>query len=216
MSAKAHWDRLYAAKPPDALSWHQTHAERSLRLIQATEVPLSAPIIDVGGGASTLVDDLLDFGYTDLTVLDVSVRALAIAQSRLGPRAGMVRWIAADIAEAALPDAAYVVWHDRAVFHFLTTAAERGAYVAAASRAVRPGGHLIIATFAEDGPSQCSGLPVICYSAPALEAEFGPNFTLVGSDYEAHRTPAGVVQRFIYCRLCKRPKGENGAGRLRP
>ena len=127
MSAKAHWDRLYAAKPPDALSWHQTHAERSLRLIQAAEVSRSAPIIDVGGGASTLVDDLLDRGYTDLTVLDVSDRALAIAQARLGPRADRVRWIAADITEAALPAEAYTVWHDRAVFHFLTTEGERRA-----------------------------------------------------------------------------------------
>lgn len=206
MSAKAHWDRLYAAKPPDALSWHQTHAERSLRLIQAAEVSRSAPIIDVGGGASTLVDDLLDRGYTDLTVLDVSDRALAIAQARLGPRADRVRWIAADITEAALPAEAYTVWHDRAVFHFLTTEGERRAYVAAASRAVRPGGHVIIATFAEDGPSRCSGLPVVRYGGPALEAEFGPDFVLVESEEEAHCTPAGVVQRFIYCRLCKRPE----------
>ena len=199
MQSKQHWERVYATKPPERVSWYQPHAEHSLQLIRATGVPLAAPIIDVGGGASTLVDDLLDAGYTAITVLDLSGAALAAARQRLGERAQRVQWIEADITSAALPRHGCDVWHDRAVFHFLTTVEARSAYVRAVLHAVRPGGHVIVASFAEDGPAECSGLPVMRYSADALHAEFGAAFTLLRHEKEAHHTPTGTVQQFVYC-----------------
>lgn len=168
MQLKEHWEHVYSTKPVDSVSWFQAHAEQSLRLIQATGVPLSASIIDVGGGASTLVDDLLHRRYSAITVLDLSAAALIAAKTRLGLRSTAVQWIEADIANAMLPVHAYDVWHDRAVFHFLTSPQDRRAYIAAVLRAVKPGGHVIVATFAEDGPTQCSGLPVMRYSAMRL------------------------------------------------
>jgi len=199
MQTKEHWDRVYSTKPTTAVSWFQEHAEQSLRLIRGTGVARTASIIDVGGGASTLVDDLLRDGYAALTVLDLSAAALAAAKARLGARAAGVQWLEANITTAALPVHAYDVWHDRAVFHFLTTADERQAYVAAVMRSVRPGGHVIVATFAEDGPSQCSGLPVMRYSAGELHGEFGASFALLQHEREEHHTPAGTVQKFVYC-----------------
>lgn len=199
MQQKAHWEKVYESKPTDVVSWFQEHAEQSLRLIHDTRVPLTASIIDVGGGASTLVDDLLATGYKSLTVLDLSATALAATQKRLGSKARSVRWIEADMTEVTLPVHAYDVWHDRAVFHFLTSPAERRAYVETVLRSVKPGGHVIVATFAEDGPSQCSGLPVIRYSATGLHAEFGEPFALLKHEKEAHQTPAGMVQKFVYC-----------------
>ncbi len=199
MQSKEHWERVYSTKSTDSVSWFQAHAELSLRLIRGTGVPLSASIIDVGGGASTLVDDLLRSGYSALTVLDLSAKALAAAKKRLGARGNAVHWIEANILEAALPVHAYDVWHDRAVFHFLTSAEERHAYVAAVLRAVKPGGHVIVATFAEDGPTQCSGLPVMRYSANQLHAEFGAPFTLLQHEKEEHHTPFGTIQKFVYC-----------------
>jgi len=199
MQAKEHWDRVYASKPAESVSWFQAHAEQSLRLIRGTGVPRSGSIIDVGGGASTLVDDLLTDGYSAITVLDLSASALSAAKQRLGSRAARVEWIEASITEVDLPVLAYDVWHDRAVFHFLTDLAARQAYVAAVLRSVKPGGHVIVATFAEDGPTQCSGLPVKRYSADELHAEFGAPFTLLAHEKEAHRTPFGAVQKFVYC-----------------
>lgn len=199
MPRKDHWEHVYASKPTTDVSWFQEHAEQSLRLIADTGVPLTASIIDVGGGASTLVDDLLEQGYTSLSVLDISAAALQSAQKRLGDRAAQVQWIEGDITETVLPAHAYDVWHDRAVFHFLTEPAQRHAYVERVFRAVKPGGHVIVSTFAEDGPLQCSGLPVMRYSADALHAEFGAAFKLLRHESEAHRTPAGNIQKFIYC-----------------
>lgn len=199
MQSKEHWEHIYTTKPTTGVSWYQTHAQQSLRLIAETGLPRTASIIDVGGGASTLVDDLLEEGYSALTVLDLSGAALVAAQNRLGERAKAVQWLEANITEVALPEYAYDVWHDRAVFHFLTSAAERQAYVAAVLRAVKPGGHVIVATFAEDGPLQCSGLPVQRYSAAALHAEFGAPFTLLKHEHEAHHTPFGTIQKFVYC-----------------
>lgn len=199
MQPKEHWEKVYETKPTHTVSWFQEHAEQSLRLIRETGVPLTASIIDVGGGASTLVDDLLENGYQSLTVLDLSGAALAAAQKRLGPQAKGVQWIDADVTRAELPAHAYDVWHDRAVFHFLTSAADRQAYVEAVLRAVKPGGHVIVATFAEDGPTQCSGLPVMRYSAGDLHAEFGSPFALLRHEKEEHRTPAGSIQKFVYC-----------------
>ena len=199
MQSKEHWERVYSTKAVDAVSWFQAHAETSLRLIDGTAVPLNAAIVDVGGGASTLVDDLLARGYANVTVLDISAAALRAAQDRLGSRAGLARWVEADITKVELPPRYYDVWHDRAVFHFLTDAQERHAYVDALLHAVKPGGHVIVATFAEDGPTQCSGLPVRRYSAAELHSEFGAPFTLVRHDKQSHRTPFGTIQEFTYC-----------------
>jgi SAM-dependent methyltransferase len=202
MDDKEHWEAVYEAKPADGVSWFQPSAERSLALIQRVAPALDAPIIDVGGGASVLVDDLLGLGYRDLTVLDLARSALAVAQERLGAPAADVRWLEADVRTAALPEDHFAVWHDRAVFHFLTDAADRAAYVAQVERAVRSGGFVLVATFAEDGPTKCSGLPVARYSPDALHREFGSAFELVSSERETHATPVGTQQQFIYC-LCR-------------
>jgi ubiquinone/menaquinone biosynthesis C-methylase UbiE len=199
MQPKEHWERVYATRPANAVSWYQEHAEHSLRLIHATGLPRSASIIDVGGGASTLVDDLLQEGYSALTVLDISAAALEAARARLGNAAQAVHWIAANLTEFAFVPHTFDLWHDRAVFHFLTSQRERTAYVDAVLRAVKPDGHVIVATFAEDGPLQCSGLPVMRYTPGALHAEFGDAFTLLEHQREEHHTPSGVVQKFIYC-----------------
>lgn len=199
MPSKDHWETVYSTKATDAVSWYQPHAAHSLRLIEATGVPPGAAIIDVGGGASTLVDDLLATGRYDITVLDLSGAALAAARVRLGAVAESVTWREADITKAALPGHAYDVWHDRAVFHFLTAAEDRHAYVETVRRALKPGGHVVIATFAEDGPLQCSGLPVMRYSAAQLQAKFGDGFTMLSHDREQHPTPSGTTQAFTYC-----------------
>ncbi len=210
MQPKEHWEHVYSTKATDKVSWYQAHAVQSLRLIRGTGVPLTASIIDVGGGASTLVDDLLQNGYSALTVLDVSAEALAAAQKRLGSGANAVTWIEADITGAPLPELVYDVWHDRAVFHFLTAPQDRRAYVEAVLRAVKPGGHVIVATFAEDGPTQCSGLPVMRYSAEELHSEFGAPFTLLQHEREEHHTPSGTVQEFVYCYCRKNASLEAG------
>jgi ubiquinone/menaquinone biosynthesis C-methylase UbiE len=199
MSSREHWERIYSSRPTNAVSWYQAHAESSLRLIRATGVTPDAAIVDVGGGASTLVDDLLEAGYSRVSVLDLSGAALAAAKKRLGARASEVRWIEADITKVALPSDEYDVWHDRAVFHFLTSAGDRAAYVRAVSRSVKRGGHVIVATFAEEGPTQCSGLPVVRYGPEQLHSEFGDSFVLLSHEKEEHHTPAGKVQQFVYC-----------------
>ncbi len=199
MPNKDHWEQVYTTKSTTGVSWFQAHAEQSLRLIQDTGVPLSAAIIDVGGGASTLVDDLLAGGYRALSVLDISAAALKAAQVRLGAAAEQVRWLVGDITSVELPTQTFDVWHDRAVFHFLTTPEQRAAYVCQVLHAVKPGGHVIVSTFAEDGPLQCSGLPVMRYSADGLHAEFGAPFELIRHEQEEHRTPAGGIQKFVYC-----------------
>lgn len=199
MQSKEHWEAIYTAKSSDHVSWFQTHAKLSLNLISETGVPTGASIIDVGGGASTLVDDLLDDGFSRITVLDLSAAAMAATQQRLGPRARAVQWMEANITEVRLPQDAYDVWHDRAVFHFLISPQERHAYVEQVLRSVRPGGHVIVATFAEDGPTQCSGLPVARYSSEELHGEFGASFTLMQHVKEDHHTPSGVLQKFVYC-----------------
>ncbi len=203
MASKEHWEKVYAGKSATAVSWFQEHAALSLKLIRQAATPTSASIIDVGGGASTLVDDLLAAGYEHLTVLDLSEAALAVAKLRLGVRAAKVRWIEANILQAELPDPGYDVWHDRAVFHFLTNEQDRHDYVSKVLRMVKPGGLVIVATFAEDGPTKCSGLPVMRYSAEELHAEFGKPFQLLGQVKESHRTPSGDEQRFVYC-LCRK------------
>lgn len=205
MEPKQHWERVYSTKQTDQVSWFQPHAEQSLRMIQNTGVPRSGAIIDVGGGASTLVDDLLTHGYSNLTVLDISQAALIAAQQRLGDRAKRVQWLESDILKMKFPRHVYDIWHDRAVFHFLTHPEDRQAYVEAVLYAVKPGGHVIVATFAEDGPTQCSGLPVMRYDKDQLHAEFGNSFTLLQHEKEEHHTPFDTVQKFIYCYCRKSP-----------
>lgn len=199
MDSKSHWEAVYSTKSPDSVSWFQNHAEESLRFIVSTRLGSAAAIFDVGGGASTLVDDLLTAGYVDISVLDLSAAAMAAARRRLGAAADKVTWIEGDITQVDLPCARFDIWHDRAVFHFLTDAASRRRYVEQVMRAVRPGGHVIVATFAEDGPEQCSGLPVMRYSADELHAEFGDGFKLLTHHKEEHRTPFGQPQQFVYC-----------------
>ena len=200
---KGHWENVYQSKAPDAVSWYRPHLERSLELIQHVAGGPSSPIIDVGGGESTLVDDLVAKGYTDVSVLDISETAIRVAHSRLGEIADRVHWIAGDVTCVELEPRRYEVWHDRAVFHFLTDPESRAAYVAQVSRAVKPGGYVLVATFGPEGPTKCSGLDVIRYDAQGLHDEFGARFVLVDSGTELHATPFGTTQQFLYC-LCKR------------
>ncbi len=204
MKHKDHWEKVYSTKAPDSVSWFQQHADLSMRLIKATGLDQRAAIIDVGGGASTLVDDLLDDGYANLTVLDLSAAALAESRHRLGARFDGVTWVEADITRAIFTPHSIDLWHDRAVFHFLTTQADREAYVRQVSHALKPGGHVIMATFGSKGPTQCSGLPVMRYAPDELHAEFGEAFTMLSNEEQVHHTPAGAEQRFIYCMCRKR------------
>jgi SAM-dependent methyltransferase len=176
--------------------------EKSIEIIEKTAPDRSTSFIDIGGGESTLVDDLLARGYEDLTVLDISSIAIEVAQRRLGDAAKMVRWIAGDITNVNLPPQSYNFWHDRAVFHFLTTADERSAYVRQVEKAVRSGGNLLISTFGPEGPTKCSGLEVVRYDADSLHREFGMRFRLLESFKEVHNTPFGTTQQFLYC-LCR-------------
>ena len=203
MNIKTHWEHIYETKAPDQVSWYQEHAQFSLQYIRKTGIRKTDHIIDVGGGASTLVDDLIADGFQQISILDVSGTALQLARQRLGAKANDVKWIEADITRADLPHQAYDVWHDRAVFHFLTQAADRQRYVDRVRHAVRPGGHVIVATFASDGPDRCSGLDVMRYSPESLHGEFGEDFELMDSTRESHQTPFGTEQRFIYC-YCRR------------
>jgi len=206
MGQKQHWEHVYTSKAADNVSWFQKHADQSLALIQSTGLSESAAVIDVGGGASVLVDDLLAAGFKDLTVLDISPAALEVAKQRLGNDANSIHWMVGDITEIVLPENRFDIWHDRAVFHFLTEPAARQAYVEQVMRVVRPNGHVIIATFAEDGPEKCSGLPVMRYCPETLHAEFGKAFHLVKHSKEVHHTPFGTEQQFVYC-YCR--KGED-------
>lgn len=206
MDKKQHWEQVYTTKASDHVSWFQEHANLSLALIKQTGVAKDTAIIDIGGGASNLVDDLAAEGYSDLTVLDLSSAALDVAKQRLGKQAEAVQWIVGDITQADLPANRFDVWHDRAVFHFLTNPADRHAYVKQVMRSVRPNGHVIIATFSEDGPEKCSGLPVMRYSPKTLHAEFGDDFLLVKHQKEAHHTPFGTVQQFVYCYFLRTPQ----------
>jgi SAM-dependent methyltransferase len=198
MDRKEHWERVYGMRPTTQVSWYAPYLARSIAMIRAVADP-SAEIIDVGGGASTLVDDLLALGYTKVSVLDISSTALAVARHRLGARAEMVKWIAGDVTSVHLPTGAYDVWHDRAVFHFLTEPADRRAYVSRATGSLRPGGHAILAAFSPEGPTRCSGLDVVRYSAESMGRELGSAFALKEEAHESHRTPSGAEQKFIYC-----------------
>jgi len=204
--AKKHWERVYQTKQPTEVSWYRPHLEVSLQLIEDAASNRGAHIIDVGAGESTLVDDLLARGYHNLYVLDLSATALDVAKARLGADAARVTWLCGDVRTFPFPARQYDVWHDRAVFHFLTGAEDRAAYVRQVARAVKPGGHVIVATFGPEGPTQCSGLDVMRYAPEALHAEFGSAFRLVKHHTELHRTPKGSTQQFTYC-YCKVSEG---------
>lgn len=202
MNTRAHWEQVYRTKGPDQVSWYQAEARLSRRLIEQVAPDRGARIIDVGAGASTLVDGLLAAGYHRITIVDLSREALAVAQRRLGGRAAIVEWRADDVLTASFAPASFDVWHDRAVFHFLTAATDRARYVAQVRGALRPGGHALVATFAEDGPTRCSGLDVARYAPAALRVEFGDDFHMLESHRELHTTPAGAEQAFTYG-LCR-------------
>lgn len=199
LNYRAHWEHIYSTKAPEYVGWYEPHLKTSLELIGHTGIGQEARIIDVGGGASTLADDLLDTGFKHITVLDLSSTALALARSRLGEWAGEVEWIASDIAHAPIPASYYDVWHDRAVFHFLITPQDRRTYVEVMHHALKPRAHIIIATFGPQAPPQCSGLEVVRYDAERLHAELGESLTLKEIRQELHVTPGGVKQEYMYC-----------------
>lgn len=199
MDVRTHWEKIYGTKAPDQVSWYRPHLETSLALIKRAAGDQTASIIDVGGGESTLVDDLLEQGFQHITVLDVSQAAIEVNKTRLGVGARGVHWIVADITQVELEPRAYDVWHDRAVFHFLTSQEQRTAYVRQVARSVRSGGYVIVSTFGPEGPTKCSGLDVVRYDADSLHDEFGARFRLVESSKEAHQTLFGTTQQFLYC-----------------
>ncbi len=203
MGTRQHWEAIYAQNSPGQWSWFREHLERSLALIERAIPAQNAPILDVGAGASTLVDDLLARGYRNLTVLDLSQAALHLSHARLGTAAESVRWICGDILAASLPAQAYAGWHDRAVFHFLTDEESRRTYVGQLTHALRPGGQVILSTFGPDGPCKCSGLEVLRYDAQSLSAELGDKFHLEESLLEDHRTPTGKTQQFLTARFTR-------------
>lgn len=197
-----HWNDIYTRKAEDEVSWFQPEASISLELIVRFAPPHAARIIDVGGGASRLVDGLLERGFEDVTVLDISEAALGKARARLGARADQVKWVAADVT-AFEPTERYALWHDRAVFHFLTSPADRAAYVRSLERALAPNGHVVVGTFALDGPERCSGLEIVRYDAKALVTALGPSFRLIEEVRHEHTTPAGKTQAFTFVRLTR-------------
>ncbi len=201
--SKQHWDQVYSSKSPLEVSWFQQEPVVSLKMIQDSVSDRNQPILDVGGGASVLVDRLLERDYTNLSVLDISANALDHARQRLGSRAEQIEWFVSDVTEFSPPHK-YACWHDRAVFHFLTAAADRAKYVEALLAALRPGGHLVLAAFALDGPTMCSGLDIVQYSAEKLGLELGDSFKFLEQVDEAHITPAQQEQQFCYYRFVRK------------
>ncbi len=199
MNLKNHWETVYQTKADNQVSWFSEHLDNSLRMILQTGVGGESAIIDVGGGTSTLADDLLERDFADVSVLDLSARALEKSKDRLGKKAALIKWIEADITEVSLPENYYDVWHDRAVFHFLTDREDRRKYVELVIRSLKVGGHIIVASFGLNGPAKCSGLDVVRYSPDAMRDEFGGDFKLVKSMSETHRTPFETTQEFVYC-----------------
>lgn len=199
MNQKDHWEQVYSTKPTEKLGWYEPHLQTSLSWIKGLSLAIDARIIDVGGGASTLVDDLLDAGYRSITVLDISEKALSSAKARLGEKAGLVTWLDGDIASVDLLIHSYELWHDRAVFHFLIMFEQQRKYRDNLLKALKPGGHLIIATFAPEAPPKCSGLPVQRYSPEQLQNTLGTEFELERHHKELHITPGGVEQMYLYC-----------------
>ena len=200
---KDHWERVYKKHASTEVGWYQAYPARSLKLISDAGVGMDCRIIDIGGGTSKLAGYLLDLGYKQITVLDLSKNAIEKAKMQLGEKSGRINWIEANVTKYSFTEQ-YDIWHDRAVFHFLTEAADREGYKDSLNQALKVNGHLIISTFSPDAPPKCSGLPVVRYSAEALKNELGAHFTLIESLYEDHVTPSGIKQNFIFCRFIKR------------
>jgi len=194
---KTHWEKIYQTLLPTEVSWYQERPDRSLRLINTTGITPQDPLLDVGGGTSVLVDYLLDAGFSQLSVLDLSAVALQQTQTRLGDKARQVQWIEADVTHFQSPRR-YKLWHDRAVFHFFTEARDRANYVEVLKAALLPESYVIIATFAIDGPQKCSGLEVVRYDAAKIGAELGNGFELLEMQHESHVTPKQAEQKFTY------------------
>lgn len=204
MNRKSHWEKIYADKSPTEVSWYQKEPELSLRLIHNSGIARDEPVIDVGGGASLLVNRLSEEGFRHLAVLDISERALAGAREQLGDRASAVEWFDADVTRFVSPHP-FMLWHDRAVFHFLTELADRHKYVDVLKRTLVKGGHLIMAAFAIGGPTKCSGLDIVQYDADKLCKELGDEFRLVEECSETHITPGDSKQRFAYFHFIRQP-----------
>lgn len=199
MDNKEYWEKVYDTKAPDAVSWYAPHLETSLNLIHQATSNKDSAIIDIGGGEATLVDDLIARGYRDISVLDISQKAIYVARSRIGKPADKVRWYCTDITKATLPQNYFDVWHDRAVFHFLTQEDDRKMYVDQVMRSVKHGGYVIMSTFGPEGPEKCSGLDVVRYDPEHLHGQFGKSFKMINSSTELHKTPMGTTQQFLYC-----------------
>lgn len=209
MNSKHHWESVYQRKSADQVSWFRPHLEASLDYIQAATPDPHAGIIDVGCGEATLVDDLLALGYDDITVLDISESAIEAAKRRLGKASSRVTWCVGDITQVILKARRYDLWHDRAVFHFLLDSNQRAAYVRQLCYSLVPGGHVVMATFGPEGPTRCSGLDVVRYSATQLSEQLGPSFELLSDHLEVHETPTGHSQQFLYTHF----RHKDGMGR---
>jgi len=203
MDVKSHWEHTFETKSPAQTSWHTPHLQHSLRWIEESGLPMTAAILDVGAGRSTLIDDLLVRGYTDLTAFDISESALAEVRQRLGHRADSVTWITGDVRTFPLPPGRYDLWHDRALFHFLTEPAQRDQYLDQIQRALKPGGLVMLSTFGPEGPVQCSELAVCRYDRASLAATFGQGFILHETEMESHTTPSGKPQQFLHARFIR-------------
>lgn len=204
MECRSHWESIYKTKDFKQVSWYVPHLTQSLSLILSTKISKESPIIDIGGGVSTLVDDLLKEGLRDITILDISSKALGIAKKRLGKGAKKIKWIMADITTAKLLQNHYTLWHDRAVFHFLTQSQDRRAYVNQLNTTLKEGGHVILSTFSLKGPEHCSGLDIVRYNPEKLAVELGENFKLIKCFGENHQTPFRTTQAFVYCHFIKK------------
>ena len=198
MEKKTHWENIYHTKDFAQVSWFKPHLTASLEIILGLAIQKGDPVIDVGGGASTLVDDLLEAGFQDITILDISKKALEVSQKRLGQQSKKIKWIEGDVTQTELPEQHYEIWHDRAVFHFLTNSEDRRRYIDALEYSLKAGGHVIVATFSLKGPERCSGLEIVRYSPESLQLELGKRFKLIKSFAESHKTPFGTTQEFMY------------------
>jgi SAM-dependent methyltransferase len=199
MQTTEHWENVYRSKNFDVVSWYAPHLGESLRLIGQLTPDKTAAIVDIGGGESTLVDDLLHCNYLDVSVLDISATAVEFTRQRLGAKAKDVSWHVGNVTQYDFGSKLFDLWHDRAVFHFLTEPSARRAYVELVRRSVKPGGHVLMATFGPDGPLKCSDLDVVRYDDQSLHHEFGEGFQMLGSKLTEHNTPMGIRQQFLYC-----------------
>lgn len=203
MSQKNHWEEVYSTRPAEKMGWYEPHLQTSLSWIEELRLTEDAPIIDVGGGVSTLVDELLNAGHLAITVLDISDKAMALVKARLGQKAETITWMSADITSVNMPEHYYELWHDRAVFHFLIEPEQQRKYRENLLKALKPGGHLIVGTFAPEAPPKCSGLPVQRYSPEQLAKTLGTEFELKRHCQVLHITPSGVKQMYLYCHFQK-------------